>query len=786
LVAPPPLEEWLVGREILTVKQDGTAMFTKIQDALDALKPGQVVEVLDKGPYVESLNHSFSANTGLMSRVGTAVMVVGMNVNDGTEMKSGHLFKIVDEWRLSGFTFYADEENAGPETTVKVLSRGDLVVEDCVFFTPTLRDDRWVERAITVVPMVETPLAIVIRRNCVLGRIELNGMMERHAIRFHRNYVGGPPHAPVAISGYPGSLLLEENVIQTSFYGTNTHTSAISLQPKGGAAVSEHAPVSVTLVRNTIATPKAILNFVSWDTQSMCIATHNLFVCGKVAEQIEVDRALVSRENATLEVKIQENIEGMTSTDMSLDFTEPTGFRRVSATGQFPIRPTGALSPTIADEGDWFTRLQERWKVAITLRRDEPITPPAVPEATSNDSSDSTPQDSSRRSVTATLGSSQASVTDTLEPPPLDEWLQGREILTVKQDGTAMFTKIQDALDKAKPGQVVKILDRGPYRERLTKENFPDGGLISESSTIIEPSDYEQGELNSEPYLLAHRFQSSTGLRIAGIDFLFRESVQTRGVHSNSAITVEGCRFRFEKSPAKAENTGLFFGATGPAGWEVAAAIRDCEFRGGGLYSFNHDPQNPAQVIVVRSNLFSGDGSRAGRGIALSSSHKAFVCEQNVFTAGGQHCIVVASYGQPADGSRIRIANNLFMNARQSVVAAYWSAFAGVTFNRNLISGVSFYAADRAGQETEPFRDWRVSNNWFVSTEDEWTKGFLAADPSNRTGSLNFLSTDPSHRDYLRLPAASPAAQSDYLGPFPPGPAPPEGDWFTRLQERWK
>jgi fructokinase len=41
--------------------------------------------------------------------------------------------------------------------------------------------------------------------------------------------------------------------------------------------------------------------------------------------------------------------------------------------------------------------------VAITLRRDEPITPPAVPEATSNDSSNSTPQGSSRRSVTATL-----------------------------------------------------------------------------------------------------------------------------------------------------------------------------------------------------------------------------------------------------------------------------------------------------------------------------------------------------------------------------------------------
>lgn len=25
-----------------------------------------------------------------------------------------------------------------------------------------------------------------------------------------------------------------------------------------------------------------------------------------------------------------------------------------------------------------------------------------------------------------------------------------------------------------------------------------------------------------------------------------------------------------------------------------------------------------------------------------------------------------------------------------------------------------------------------------------------------------------------------------YIGALPPGPAPPEGDWFTRLLERWE
>ncbi len=53
-----------------------------------------------------------------------------------------------------------------------------------------------------------------------------------------------------------------------------------------------------------------------------------------------------------------------------------------------------------------------------------------------------------------------------------------------------------------------------------------------------------------------------------------------------------------------------------------------------------------------------------------------------------------------------------------------------------------------------------------------------------------FLSTDRNHRDYLRLnPAAIPKDTDGHpmqYGALPLGPAPPEGDWFTRLQDRWK
>jgi len=66
---------------------------------------------------------------------------------------------------------------------------------------------------------------------------------------------------------------------------------------------------------------------------------------------------------------------------------------------------------------------------------------------------------------------------------------------------------------------------------------------------------------------------------------------------------------------------------------------------------------------------------------------------------------------------------------------------------------------------------------------------FFGSEPSNRTGPLPLLSIDPASRNYLRLDAKQlpkdAAGQPIQFGALPPGPAPPEGDWFTRLRERW-
>lgn len=53
-----------------------------------------------------------------------------------------------------------------------------------------------------------------------------------------------------------------------------------------------------------------------------------------------------------------------------------------------------------------------------------------------------------------------------------------------------------------------------------------------------------------------------------------------------------------------------------------------------------------------------------------------------------------------------------------------------------------------------------------------------------------YVEASDDHRNDMR--ASNPSVilnrggKQDYIGALPPGPAPPEGDWFTRLLERWK
>lgn len=134
---PPPLNEWLKGRTILTVSQDGSGNYKTIQAAMDALQPGQVVEVLDRGPYRESLNvkaHPTSAvppDTGLISRVNTV-----LQLDDWGTATTWHDIAVPAGFRLAGLNFVAPPRQGHFNLTSWGGNPSGLVIEDCCFFNP--------------------------------------------------------------------------------------------------------------------------------------------------------------------------------------------------------------------------------------------------------------------------------------------------------------------------------------------------------------------------------------------------------------------------------------------------------------------------------------------------------------------------------------------------------------------------------------------------------------------------------------------------------------------------
>jgi hypothetical protein len=792
LVEPPPLDKWLKGRKILTVKQDGSAMFTKIQDALDALKSGQVVEVLDKGPYREQIQTAPPDDTALVSRCQTEIHAPTLVADDAC-----CVFAPANGFRLLGIAFIdkSTEPTDASAAFFKLLAAGNVWVSDCLFDASrsTMAERRLFH---TLSVDARSNAKVMVFESVILGGLRLAGNNSGQ-IQVKKSCIRLAPHRDVFIRGYssePMEAILELNVIHSSdgnslSIGTDTNTR-LSLRLLGNTIVSSVSGESPGV---------PALGAQASAAADQLVAERNIFVGHRrfttltqspasIPETWQLKRNAISHVDPHDDraIPLAENETKATPEFFSREESD-RNYMRVKPTGAFSVQPDGtfigALPPGPAPpEGDWFTRLQERWKVAITLRRDEPITPPAVPEATSNDSSDSTPPGSSRRSVTATL-----------EPPPLEEWLKDREILTVKQDGSAMFTKIQDALDKAKPGQVVEILDRGPYREKLHHYEADDLGVISRVGSVIVPSEYKQVDLNGTPLMVVHVFKSAAGIRMHGLRFEFDHAIPVRGISIRCpGAVVEHCVFRFA-GRLQAEGASVVqFESGEETTWTVPTIVRDCEFLSGGIHAYSYQESPLTASVIIYRNLFAGEFIGRSYAVNVNPNWQAIWIRENVFAGDRPANLLRLNGGEPPTGRKVHILNNTFLHADEAILVAYAPPYDGVLLENNLFAAPAFNF-QTPGMRTKAIASWQLRNNWFAQPRDLAEDDLRTLGDTNLIGPLNFLSTDESHRDFLRLPATSPAAtggaggdQPTYLGALPPGPAPPDGDWFTRLMERWK
>ncbi len=105
-------------------------------------------------------------------------------------------------------------------------------------------------------------------------------------------------------------------------------------------------------------------------------------------------------------------------------------------------------------------------------------------------------------------------------------------------------------------------------------------------------------------------------------------------------------------------------------------------------------------------------------------------------------------------------------------------------------AGVACFMGNAEMFADEAERIWRVAHNAHQFAPDRMSKPrLLKRADSDIALRPKWLSLDVSNRDAFRLSADDPLGKAGtdgaHIGPFPAGPAPADGDWFTRLQE-WR
>jgi hypothetical protein len=366
---------------------------------------------------------------------------------------------------------------------------------------------------------------------------------------------------------------------------------------------------------------------------------------------------------------------------------------------------------------------------------------------------------------------------------PIDEWLKGRTILTVAQEpGKGQFQTVQAALNQVKEGQAIEILDRGPYRENLLLNSPANVGLFSRQQAVIVSDGIIKPGQNGAHFIIARdRF------RLHGIMFDTPLVKSAEGnpifalmVQCTTGFVIDSCVFR-NPDPA---------------------------LEASGLLAYWPETGSKWPVLDLRNNIFDAklimnSNATHARGIAR--------VEQNWFRnrSGAPHWLHAFN-----DFAKLDIRHNLFTSLKPCVISIDNAAHAGVLeFTNNTVPDGTLYG-DRAlapaqvtmlnnivvesirfdpkaqASLSAAIKSWQTGHNVYLRPPTGETQ-FPISD-TEYIGQPKFLSTDPADANFLHIPTNAPEARRgrrgdwpDYLGAFPPGPAPSGMTWMTQMRARW-
>ena len=343
------------------------------------------------------------------------------------------------------------------------------------------------------------------------------------------------------------------------------------------------------------------------------------------------------------------------------------------------------------------------------------------------------------------------------------------------QDGSGQFKTIQAALSAFKPGQVVRVLDRGPYRESLQMDSMPDDtGLISDQNAVLELPRWDG--------TFGHSFGRINGFRLSGFELVAPDrdtfGSLTHWRDNPSGLVIEDCRFR----PTVVDDpwptiAGMELGFEMPVVQAAPVWVRHCALNCSiGIYGTTG--QNA--TVVIEENLFH---LTKGTTYLHSKTLKRLLIRRNVFATHGPQF-----EGLEDQATLIEISNNTIIGGGTQFKQS--APKAGVTICNNIIRWGVYFIVGAEENKSEAIRGWQVGHNSYL------TYGAHPDSVFPRTATdiddPKFLSFDPAHPDYLRIPADSPLATAGaggawppFIGALRPGPAPEESDWFARLRKTW-
>jgi serine/threonine protein kinase len=587
---PLPPESTLRGMKRVTVARAPaiTADYRTIGEALAKAEARTAIEILDQGPYKEVL--SFAKPIPELILFSKSGAVVELAAYDGERQARGHRFEAVERLRLHGLVFsYPFREHAAA-----LVTRGihQLLVEECLWYCrdkpsapiAALRVVSNHERMPGSVPArvfvqdcefrgggvyFDTPepySELVVRRNlfrqCYQGPLQFEGKVDRAVIR--ENVGDSQRKGNVVLNALSASPRLFE-------FSNNTFLDAKLLLPSKPA----NGPVRVV---NNIFADRPLWRSEEnspWEKANDWIINYNQYVW--------------ARKSALAPLGPNEDVKKIEflSTDAKnsgwfLRIAVDNPAARVGVGGAWP-KHLGALPPGSPTPSDWFV---------VLLRRGQ----------------------------TVVGGESFPEPIRLSEPTPLAEWLRTRaKILTVSKNPNdrADFDSLQKAVAALDKGQAIWILDRGPYVERLTRNNLPeDVGIVSERYAVIElpAADAQRGD--------GHQLGVERGCRLAGLCFRFSGTSATSILilRSPRGVVVEQCGFH-ASNPDRGGNPllSLWWDRPGDAGGREPCLVRECEFSGGSVTVQGaedkqalHIVRNYFHDVPSQAMSISGGGRAAG------------------------------------------------------------------------------------------------------------------------------------------------------------------------------